>query len=65
MSWTTDRKLARGFAIRNAGLDSTDGTLGEPLVWLAVVDPARLLAYLSFEQECVIDPLCLTPEQIR
>jgi hypothetical protein len=47
------------------GGGSTDGTLGEPLVWLAVVDPARLLAYLSFEQEYVIDPLFLTPEQIR
>ena len=65
MSWTTDRTLARGFAIRNAGLDSTDDTLGEPLVWLAVVDPARLLAYLRFEQEYVIDPLGLTAEQIR
>lgn len=64
-SWTSDRKLARGFAIRNAVLDANVGVFGEPTLWVALVDPARLLAYLSGEKEYIIDPLGLAAEQVR
>jgi hypothetical protein len=64
MSWTADRNVARGFAIRNAGLDcSATGISKPPVVWRAVVDPARLLAYLTSEQEYIIDPLGIAVEQ--
>lgn len=65
MSWTTNRKRAQGFAIRNAGMDrDADGGEHEPQVWLAVVESTRLLAYVSFEQEYVIDPRGLTARQM-
>lgn len=65
MSWTTDRKIARGFAIRNAGLDANVGVVDEPTLWVALIDPLRLLAYLSHEKEHIIDPLGLTAEQVH
>jgi hypothetical protein len=65
LSWTSDRKLARGFAIRNAGLDSNVGVFGEPTLWVALVDPARLLGYFSSEKEYIIDPLGVAAEHVR
>jgi hypothetical protein len=63
LSWTSDRNLARGFAIRTPA--SNVGVLGEPTLWVALVDPARLLAYFSNEKEYIIDPLGVAAEQVR
>lgn len=58
-------RAGAGFAIRNTGLDSNVCVFGEPTLWVALADPARLLAYLSYEKAYIIDPLGMAGEQVR
>jgi hypothetical protein len=63
MAWTERRHIARGFAKRNARIRRDSGSLGEAIVWRAVVDPERLLAYRETEREYIIDPLGIEAER--
>lgn len=50
MSWTRDPAVARHFALHRQPNGAEDGQ-----VWVGVFEPAQLLAYLSDEQEYLVD----------
>lgn len=55
MSWTRNPAIARHFAVHRQPDGAEDGQ-----VWVGVFEPAQLLAYLSDEQEYLVDATAAT-----